>query len=235
MALSKIEWTEETWNPVTGCTKISDGCLHCYAEVFSRRLKAMGVSRYANGFIPTVHEELIDLPTKWTKPRKIFVNSMSDLFHEAVSDDIILKVFNTMNRCPQHQFQVLTKRPERLAQLNDRINWTTNIWMGVTIENNNYVNRADLLRKTGARIKFISAEPLLNDLVDLNLSSIQWIIVGGESGPGARPMLEEWVIRIRDSAHNNNVAFFFKQWGGVRKHKSGRLLQGETYDEYPTS
>lgn len=232
---TKIEWTECSWNPITGCTKISDGCAHCYAATLTRRLVAMHNPRYKNGFNVTVHEDLIDLPKKWKTPRKIFVNSMSDIFHEAVSDEIILRIFKTMNECPQHEFQVLTKRPERLRTLNGRIQWTKNIWMGVTIENNKYLNRADMLRESGAKVKFISAEPLIGEINNINLDKIDWIIVGGESGSQARPMNIEWVRAIRDKAQREQVAFFFKQWGGTVKKKNGRTLDGRTHDEYPSA
>lgn len=231
---TKIEWTECSWNPITGCTKISDGCAHCYAATLTRRLVAMHNPRYKNGFNVTVHEDLIELPKKWKTPRKIFVNSMSDIFHESVPDDIILRIFATMNACPQHIFQVLTKRPERLAQLNDRINWTPNIWMGVTIENNKYLYRADLLRKCDAKLRFISAEPLIGEINDISLEQIDWLIVGGESGSQARPMDISWVRALRDKAKTEKVAFFFKQWGGTVKKKTGRVLDGRTHDEYPT-
>lgn len=231
---TKIEWTECSWNPITGCTKISDGCAHCYAATLTRRLVAMHNPRYKNGFNVTVHEDLIELPKKWKTPRKIFVNSMSDIFHESVPDDIILRIFATMNACPQHIFQVLTKRPERLVQLNDRINWTPNIWMGVTIENNKYLYRADLLRKCDAKLRFISAEPLIGEINDISLEQIDWLIVGGESGSQARPMDISWVRALRDKAKTEKVAFFFKQWGGTVKKKTGRVLDGRTHDEYPT-
>ena len=230
---TKIEWTECSWNPITGCTKISDGCAHCYAATLTRRLVAMHNPRYKNGFNVTIHEDLIDLPKKWKTSRKIFVNSMSDIFHENVSDNIILRIFATMNDCPQHIFQVLTKRPERLAQLNDQINWTSNIWMGVTIENNKYLYRADLLRNCGAKLKFISAEPLIGEIDEINLNQINWLIVGGESGSQARPMDASWVRTLRDKAKKENVSFFFKQWGGTVKKRTGRVLDGRTHDEYP--
>lgn len=230
---TKIEWTECSWNPITGCTKISDGCKNCYAERLTKRLIAMKNPRYYNGFKVTIHKDLIEAPKKWKTPRKIFVNSMSDLFHEKIPDEIILRIFKTMNECPQHQFQILTKRPERLLTLNDRINWTNNIWMGVTVESNKYLNRIEYLRNSSAKVKFISAEPLLSELNNINLKDIDWIIVGGESGPGAREMKKEWVINIRDEAKKQNTAFFFKQWGGTNKKKTGRELDGRTYDEYP--
>lgn len=233
MGISKIEWTEVTWNPITGCSKISDGCINCYAAAFAKRLKAMGNIRYKNGFQPTVHEDLIDLPFQWKTPKRVFVNSMSDIFHEQIPDKYILQIFETMNQCRQHEFQVLTKRPERLSSLNDKIVWTDNIWMGVTIESNKYLNRADMLRNCGARIKFISAEPLLSRLNNLNLTDIDWLIVGGESGPHCRPIKKEWVEELLDLAKDNNTAFFFKQWGGFNKKKNGKLLNGKIYQDYP--
>ena len=231
---TKIEWTECSWNPITGCTKISEGCKNCYAAKFALRLKAMHNPRYQNGFNVTVHEDLIEAPLHWKTACKVFVNSMSDLFHEDIPDEIIFKIFDTMNRAEQHTFQILTKRSERLMQMSDRLHWTNNIWMGVSIENNDTFFRADHLRETGAIIKFISAEPLLGSLLDLDLTGIDWLIVGGESGPGSRPMEKEWVIELMKKARGNNVAFFFKQWGGVNKKKAGRALDGETYSEYPT-
>ena len=230
---SKIEWTEASWNPITGCSKISDGCVNCYAARLAKRLKAMHNPRYINEFDVTVHEDLIDEPKKWNKPLKIFVNSMSDIFHDNVPDEIILRIFKTMNECPQHQFQVLTKRPERLVTLNSMINWTNNIWLGVTVENNKYINRVDFLRECDAYIKFISAEPLLSELTDINLQNIDWIIVGGESGPRARNIDKKWVLDLLNKARKSDTAFFFKQWGGINKKKTGRLLNGRTYDEYP--
>jgi protein gp37 len=232
-ANTKIEWTEVTWNPVTGCTKVSEGCRNCYAEKMAKRLQAMGVKRYQNGFQVTLHPDLIDLPLRWKKPRKIFVNSMSDLFHPGVPDEFILKVFETMNRATQHIFQVLTKRPERVVTLADRLNWTPNIWMGTSVESMKVVERVDHLRKVPARIRFLSCEPLLGPL-ELNLEGIHWVIVGGESGPGARPLDGQWVREIRDQCIKENVAFFFKQWGGVQKHRTGRMLDGRTWDEMPS-
>jgi len=233
MAASKIEWTEETWNPVTGCTKYSDGCLNCYAARFAERLKNMGSERYVDGFKLTIHKDTYERPLHWAKPRMIFVNSMSDLFHENLPDNEILEIFDVMNRATQHTFQVLTKRSERLVELSNRINWTKNIWMGVSIESDGYLKRADDLRKCGAKTKFISAEPLLGSLRALDLSDIDWLIVGGESGPKSRPMNEEWVLELRDKARATRTAFFFKQWGGAQKKKRGSLLQGEYYKEYP--
>ena len=232
-ANTKIEWTEATWNPVTGCTKISEGCRNCYAEKMAKRLQAMGVKRYRNGFQLTLHPDLIDVPLQWKKPRKIFVNSMSDLFHSEVPDEFILKVFETMNRAPQHIFQVLTKRPERVAAMAHQLNWSSNIWMGTSVESMRVVERVDHLRKVPARIRFLSCEPLLGPL-QLNLDGIHWVIVGGESGPGARPLDGEWVRGIRDQCIRKGVAFFFKQWGGVHKHRTGRILDGRTWDEMPS-
>jgi len=189
--------------------------------------------RYTNGFNVTIHEDLITAPVKWKAPRKVFVNSMSDLFHEVLKDEIILSIFDTMNKASWHTFQVLTKRPERLQALSNRINWTNNIWMGVSIESSDYLYRAEQLKSTNAQVKFISAEPLLSDLSGLDLNGIDWIIVGGESGHYCRPMEEEWVISLRDNAKETGVPFFFKQWGGTNKKKNGRLLEGRTYDEYP--
>lgn len=230
---TKIEWTECSWNPITGCTKVSDGCKNCYAERLSKRLVAMKNPRYYNGFNVTIHKDLIDAPRSWKTPRKIFVNSMSDLFHEDVPDNVILSIFKTMNECPQHQFQILTKRPERLVLLNNKIKWTPNIWMGVTVESKKYLDRINCLRDTEAYIKFISAEPLISDLPNLDLTGIDWIIVGGESGPGARQIEKEWVLNIKEKAREYGSAFFFKQWGGTNKKKNGRELDGKTYSEYP--
>lgn len=230
---SKIEWTESTWNPVTGCSPMSAGCQHCYAARFAKRLQAMGNPRYKNAFEVTVHDDLISLPLSWKKPQMIFVNSMSDLFHEEVSDDVIKRIFATMNATPQHTYQILTKRAERLYQLSPELIWSDNIWMGVSIENQDVVYRADLLRGTGAHIKFISAEPLLSSLDELSLDGIDWLIVGGESGPGSRLMLEEWVLVLKAKAEDAGTAFFFKQWGGTNKKKAGSLLQGKSYKAYP--
>lgn len=230
---TKIEWTESSWNPVTGCTPISAGCQHCYAARFAKRLKAMGNPRYTNAFNVTIHEDLIDAPLSWKTPQMIFVNSMSDLFHDDIPDDVIRRIFATMNNAPIHTFQVLTKRAERLADLAPSLQWGKNIWMGVSIEDTGTIYRADLLRQTNAQIKFISAEPLLSSLSGLNLRGIDWLIVGGESGPGARPMLEEWVLELKDAANRGDVAFFFKQWGGLNKKRTGSLLQGIEYKNFP--
>jgi len=230
---SKIEWTETTWNPVTGCTKVSPGCAHCYAERFSKRLKAMGRLRYRNGFLVTTHEDVVTAPLRWKKPRLVFVNSMGDLFHEEVPESFVASVFQVMNRTPRHTYQVLTKRSVRLASIAPALRWSQNIWMGVSVEDGDYLNRAENLRKIPAKVRFLSLEPLLGPLPDLDLEGIQWVIVGGESGPGARPMRPEWVARIRDRCLEAGVPFFFKQWGGVNKKKTGRLLDGRIWDQMP--
>ena len=230
---SNIEWTESTWNPLTGCTKISPGCKHCYAERMALRLKAMGQPNYANGFNITIHEHALELPLTWIKPQVVFVNSMSDLFHEAVPVEFILKVFGIMRQASWHTYQVLTKRSQRLADLDKEIHWSGNIWMGVSVENDNYQYRIDDLKKTKAPIKFLSLEPLLGPLPNLDLQDINWVIAGGESGPGARPIKEDWVIDIKEQCLAAGVPFFFKQWGGFNKKRNGRLLQGRTWDEMP--
>ncbi|MBI5649200.1 MAG: phage Gp37/Gp68 family protein [Chloroflexi bacterium] len=230
---SSIEWTESTWNPLTGCTKTSPGCKHCYAERMALRLQAMGQPNYVNGFKLTLHEHALELPLHWKKPQMIFVNSMSDLFHKDVPAEFILKVFDVMRRAHWHTFQVLTKRSARLAELNSKIDWAPNIWMGVSVENEKYTFRIDHLRQTNARIKFLSLEPLLGPLPKINLGGIDWVIVGGESGPGARPIEEDWVIDLRNQCRQIRVPFFFKQWGGVRKKNAGRLLRGRTWDQMP--
>ena len=233
MRKSKIEWTESTWNPTTGCTKLSSGCQNCYAFNMARRLKAMGLEKYANGFDLTLHADELNEPYNWRKPRTVFVNSMSDLFHEEIPENFILSTFRVMNENPMHTFQVLTKRAERVAELSDKITWTKNIWMGVTVESSDYLNRIDCLNYTEAFVKFLSLEPLLGPLSNLNLSKIEWVIVGGESGPKARPIYEEWVLEIKDQCQIASVPFFFKQWGGKNKKKTGELLQGEVYCEMP--
>lgn len=232
---SSIEWTEATWNPVTGCNKVSDGCKHCYAERMAKRLNAMGNPRYQNGFNVTLHPDLIDTPRQWKKPKTIFVNSMSDLFHKDVPTDFIKQVFHTMNETPQHTYQVLTKRPERVATISETLNFSENIWIGTSVENDKVLDRIEHLNNIPAKIRFLSCEPLLGPLENLNLSDIHWVIVGGESGPGARPMEVEWVRSIRDQCSEANVAFFFKQWGGVQKHRFGRELDNKEYNEYPIS
>ncbi|MGA2157967.1 MAG: phage Gp37/Gp68 family protein [Dehalococcoidia bacterium] len=234
MALSSsIEWTEATWNPVTGCTKISPGCKNCYAERMALRLQAMANPSYANGFTPTMHYNLLHLPLHWKRPQMIFVNSMSDLFHEAVSDDFIFNIFDTMNNARWHNFQILTKRTERLIELAPRLLWANNIWMGVTVELAGYEFRIDHLRQTGAQIKFVSFEPLLGPIRKINLEGVDWVIVGGESGPQSRPVNISWVTGIRDQCKSAEISFFFKQWGGVNKKRAGRELEGRTWDEMP--
>lgn len=230
---SRIEWTQTTWNPVTGCTKISPGCKFCYAERMARRLKAMGQPRYRNGFAVTLQPQALEEPYSWKKPRLVFVNSMSDLFHEKVPITYIRQVFKVMNDCPEHQFQILTKRSERLCKVADKLEWSPNIWMGVSVENQDYTFRVDHLRHVPASIKFLSLEPLIGPISKLNLRGIDWVIAGGESGPYARPIKEEWVIRIRDLCLKANAKFFFKQWGGFNKKKNGRLLDNRTWDEMP--
>jgi len=230
---SSIEWTESTWNPTTGCTKISDGCKNCYAEKMAKRLKAMNNPRYINGFQVTIHEDLIKLPLSWKKPQMIFVNSMSDLFHEDIPDNIIIEIFQTMVKADWHIFQVLTKRSERLRVLSKKLPWSDNIWMGVTVENSKVQYRFQDLIHTPAYIKFLSLEPLIGPLLSLDLSGINWIIVGGESGAGARPMNPEWVRDIRDNCSKSNTPFFFKQWGGFNKKKNGRKLDGQYWNQQP--
>lgn len=235
MALgSRIEWTETTWNPVTGCSKVSEGCKHCYAERMSARLRAMGVEKYRRGFEVAQHESVIETPLRWRKPRLVFVNSMSDLFHDLVDPGFIEAVFEVMNRCPQHSFQVLTKRPERTLELDSDLNWTPNIWLGVSIESGRWLRRLEALRLTSARTRFLSLEPLLGPLPNLDLSGVDWVITGGESGPGARPMDPDWVREIRDNCVSRDVPFFFKQWGGTNKKRAGRVLDGRTWDEMPS-
>ena len=230
---SKIEWTEVTWNPVTGCTKISEGCKFCYAERMSKRLQAMGVQKYKHGFSITAHESTLGDPLTWQRPRLVFVNSMSDLFHKSVPFSFIEAVFETMNRASRHTFQVLTKRPGRVASLNERLNWTPNIWLGTSIESEMWLERLTWLKGTSAQTKFLSLEPLLGPLPGIRLRGIDWVIVGGESGPGARPMEADWVRDIRDKCLNSNVPFFFKQWGGVLKKRTGRTLDDRTWDQMP--
>ena len=230
---SKIEWTETTWNPVTGCTKVSHGCKRCYAERMSSRLQAMGMAKYRNGFAVTVHPAILDQPLRWRKPRLVFVNSMSDLFHKNVPTEFVESVFDVMNEASRHTFQVLTKRPGRVLKLNRRLNWTPNIWMGVSVESERWLDRVDHLRATDAQTKFLSLEPLLGSLSSLDVNGIDWVITGGESGPGARPMEGDWVREIRDICVQHEVPFFFKQWGGVQKSRNGRTLDGRTWDEMP--
>jgi len=230
---SGIEWTESTWNPVTGCTKISPGCKHCYAERMAERLQAMGQSNYRNGFELTLQPHMLELPLRWRKPQTIFVNSMSDLFHKDVPIEYIERVFDVMRRAHWHRFQVLTKRADRLAELDARIDWAENIWMGASVESAKYRTRIDELRSTRALVKFLSLEPLLGPLPSLDLRGIDWVIVGGESGPKARPMNPEWVTDLRDQCRIARIPFFFKQWGGKNKKLAGRILDGRTWDEMP--
>ena len=232
---STIEWTETTWNPTTGCTKISAGCKHCYAEVLSRRLMAMGQKKYQNNFNLTLHPHTLNEPYAWKKAKVIFVNSMSDLFHKDVPLEFIQKVFQTMNETPHHTYQVLTKRADRLAELSQHLNWTDNIWMGTSIEDERVIDRLIHLKECDAKFKFLSMEPLLGPIPSIDLSGIDWVIVGGESGHKARPIEEQWVLDIRDQCQAQNVKFFFKQWGGRNKKKNGRLLQGKEYNDMPTT
>jgi protein gp37 len=233
MAESSIEWTQMTWNPTTGCSKISAGCKYCYAEVMTRRLLAMGIEKYKKGFEVAVHEDALQLPYTWKKSKVVFVNSMSDLFHPEVPFSFIAKVFAVMNNNPQHTFQVLTKRAERLFELHSSLRWTKNIWMGTSVENQDAIGRVDFLRETNAAVKFLSCEPLVGSLGNLNLSNIDWVIVGGESGRKARPMEEIWVWEIHDQCRSASIPFFFKQWGGTNKKKSGRELGGRIFSEMP--
>jgi protein gp37 len=233
MAQSSIEWTEMTWNPTTGCDKVSAGCKYCYAEIMSKRLQAMGIEKYKDNFEVRIHNEALKIPYTWKKSKVVFVNSMSDLFHNDIPLDFIKKVFKVMNENPQHVFQVLTKRAERLLELHNELKWTHNIWMGVSIENDKSRERIDFLRHTNARVKFLSLEPLIGPLRKLNLDKIDWVIVGGESGHKPRPMNPDWVIDIQEQCQKSEVAFFFKQWGGKNKKATGRILNGRTYDEMP--
>ena len=233
MAKSSIEWTEMTWNPTTGCSKISKGCKFCYAEVMSKRLQAMGIDKYKDNFEVKIHMEELKTPYKWNKSKVVFVNSMSDLFHKDVPLSFIKQVFKVMRENPQHVFQVLTKRAERLLELDKELKWSHNIWMGVSVENGDVKHRIKLLRKTRAKVKFLSLEPLIGPLPNLNLKKIDWVIVGGESGHTPRVIDSDWVIDIQEQCKSKEVAFFFKQWGGKNKKKNGRELNGRTYDEMP--
>lgn len=235
MARTKIEWTESTWNPLTGCTKVSAGCKNCYAEAMARRLQAMGQQKYNNGFKLTLHPGTLSEPYSWKKPRVVFVNSMSDLFHKDVPVKFIQDVFRIMKENPYHVFQVLTKRADVLLYYDREgyLEWAHNIWMGVTIEDDSVKDRIDQLRLTGAKVKFLSCEPLLTPLPDLNLKGIDWVIVGGESGRNPRPIEEKWVIDIKDQCEGASVAFYFKQWGGTNKKKNGKILSGRIYADMP--
>ncbi|MBC8252968.1 MAG: phage Gp37/Gp68 family protein [Ardenticatenia bacterium] len=230
---SSIEWTDSTWNPITGCTKVSPGCKNCYAERMALRLQAMGNRNYSNGFALTQHEPMLELPLTWKGPKMIFVNSMSDLFHEDVPIEFIHRVFDVMRRASWHRFQVLTKRSARLLEIGPTLDWSPNIWMGVSVEDQSYTYRIEHLRHTGAHLKYLSLEPLLGPLPNLDLDDVDWVIVGGESGPGARPVEEGWVAEIRNQCLETGIPFFFKQWGGVNKKRSGRILQGRTWDQLP--
>ena len=233
MSKTSIEWTEVSWNPTTGCNKITSGCKNCYAQKMSFRLKAMGLKKYENGFNLTLHDKTLEEPYHWKKPRIIFVNSMSDLFHEDIPFEFIAKVFKVMNENQNHTFQVLTKRAEKLHHYHEKLNWTNNIWMGVSVEDDKTINRIDYLSKTGAKLKFLSCEPLLTALPDLNLKKIGWVIVGGESGVNSRPIKEQWVLNIQHQCSENKIPFFFKQWGGKNKKKNGKELNGKIYQEMP--
>lgn len=232
---SKIEWTQVTWNPVTGCSKVSQGCKYCYAERLAKRLKEMGNKRYLSGFNVTLHEDLVELPLRWQQPRLVFVNSMSDLFHEKIPLQFIKRVFDTMEQSSKHVFQILTKRSERLREVSKELPWPANVWMGVSIENSTVLNRVYELQQVPAHVRFLSCEPLIGPLNTLPLKGIHWVIVGGESGPKARPMKEEWVESILQQSREAGVAFFFKQWGGVRKDLTGRKFNGRTYNEIPVA
>lgn len=239
---SNIEWTQATWNPVSGCTRVSAGCDLCYAVALTRRLEAMGQEKYAglvnpdkkhfNGRI-RVHPDTLDIPLRWRKPRRVFVNSMSDLFHPNVPDEFIKEVFSIMVQADRHEFQLLTKRPERAAAMGAELPWPYNVWLGTSVEDERVISRVDELRSSPAKLKFLSLEPLIGPLSSLCVEGIDWVIVGGESGPGSRPISEEWVLDIRDLCLRQGVPFFFKQWGGVNKKRTGRTLEGRTWDQFP--
>ncbi|SRR5713226_4308982 len=231
---SAIEWTDATWNPITGCTKISPGCKNCYAERLAVRLREMGNPRYKSGFRITLHPDQLDLPLRWSKPKMIFVNSMSDLFHDAVPEEYIKKAFEVMVKAKWHIFQILTKRAERLAQLAPRLPWPSNVWQGVSIESQAYTKRVAYLQEVPAAVRFLSVEPLLGPVTNLPLDDIHWVIVGGESGPRHRPIRPEWVREIKKQCTAAGVPFFFKQWGGRTAKSGGRVLDGRTWDQMPT-
>ncbi len=231
--ISSIEWTDATWNPITGCTKVSQGCKHCYAQRFSERFRGVPGHPFEQGFDLKLWPERLELPLTWKDPRRIFVNSMSDLYHPGVPKAFIDRVFQTMNRAPWHSFQVLTKRADRLEEIGGELPWSPNIWQGVSVEDERVVARIESLQKVPSIVRFLSLEPLIGPLDNLDLAGIHWVIVGGESGPGARPMKKEWVLQIRNQCRKQAVPFFFKQWGGVRKHETGRLLEGRTWDQFP--
>ncbi len=232
---SAIEWTQATWNPVTGCSKVSPGCAHCYAETFAKRWRGIAGHPYEQGFDLRLWPERLDQPLRWRRPRTIFVNSMSDLFHEDIPDGFVEDIFAVMRAADWHVFQVLTKRQDRLVDLADRLDWPPNVWLGVTIENRRFVHRADRLRSVPAAVRFISAEPLLGPLEGLDLTDIDWLIAGGESGPRHRPVRVDWLRDLRDRSTAAGIAFFFKQWGGTRSKTGGRLLDGRTWDEMPAA
>lgn len=232
---SSIEWTESTWNPVTGCTKVSPGCLNCYAERFAERWRGIPGHAYEQGFDLKLHPDRLSIPLSWRKPRRVFVNSMSDLFHEGIPDDFILDVFSVMEQASRHQFQVLTKRPKRMLELSKQMSWPSNVWAGVSVESQAWMWRIEVLREVPAFIRFLSCEPLLGRLEGLSLNDIHWVIVGGESGPGSRLIDAGWVRSIRDQCQEEGVSFFFKQWGGTNKKRTGRILDGQTWDEFPLS
>jgi protein gp37 len=223
-----IEWTDKTWNPTVGCNKVSPGCKHCYAETITKRFH----QNFPNGFEFTLHPERLDEPRRWRQPSRVFVNSMSDLFHEQMPLDFLREVFRVMEECPLHVFQILTKRHERLVDLTPELNWPENVWVGVSVENQDYAHRVDYLRKVPAAVRFLSCEPLIGPL-DLDLKGIHWVIVGGESGRGHRPIEAEWVRDIQAQCREQDAAFFFKQWGGIRPKARGRKLDGLTFDEMP--
>jgi len=233
MSSTKIEWTDVTWNPMTGCSPISDGCQNCYAIKMAKRLEAMGNKRYRNGFDVTLHPDLLDAPLKWKKSRMVFVNSMGDMFHESIPLEYIQRVFATMVEAKQHIFQVLTKRSFRMLDLSSSLPWPKNVWMGVTVESGKYLYRTENLKNTPAAVKFLSIEPMIAPVNDLSLEGIDWVIVGGESGHKARAIEEEWALTIRDNCISSDVPFFFKQWGGANKKKAGRLLEGKVWDQFP--
>jgi protein gp37 len=230
---SKIEWTWSSWNPVTGCSKVSAGCRYCYAERMALRLQKIGQKKYKNGFKVTLHNELLTEPLKWKKPQIIFVNSMSDIFHEDIPEDFIINMFGIMQKANWHTFQILTKRSARLVELAEKLPWSSNIWMGVTVENADYIYRINDLGKVPAQVRFVSMEPLLGPIPEFPYNLVDWLILGGESGPHARPMSKSWVIEIRNQCLKHNIPFFFKQWGGFNKKKNGRLLDGKYWDEKP--
>lgn len=233
MSTTTIEWTEVTWNPVTGCSKISPGCQHCYAERMAKRLQAMGQPNYRDGFAVRTHAHMLEVPLRWSKPRMVFVNSMGDLFHEEVETEFIQAVFDVMRKASRHTFQVLSKRADRLQEVAAKVAWPSNVWMGVTVEDDEHLTRVEKLRTVPAALRFLSVEPLLGPLPHLDLRDIDWVIVGGESGPGARPMHEAWALGVRDACIEARTPFFFKQWGGVRKKAAGRELQQRVWDQMP--